>query len=108
MELPDNIDIYTLEAGIEGITHNLLEHMDACEVITENIAHVERNDCAHSHNPTEAWLMHLNIEHIGASMDNLREQVSQVQAIIDNNESDKDIITRMMDALNNMKEKDNE
>ena len=97
---PDPIDVGMIEFCIKGMTHNLLGHMDACE---EMEGHKE-----HSLSPTELYVLALNLDHIGRSMDNLREQMTMLQALVDNQATQKDIIFRMRQVLDDMKEKDND
>ena len=97
---PNPIDIGMIEFCIKGMASNMLGHMDACE---ELAGHRE-----HAMSPTELYLIALNLDHLGKSMDNLMTQMGVLQALIDDQANERDIIFRMHKALDDMKEKDND
>ena len=96
---PEHIDVPVVEFVLKGMASNMLGHMDACEELMEHKHH--------STSPTETYLIALNLDHMGKSMDNLMRQMGVLQALIDNQATERDIIFRMNQALTNMKEKDN-
>ena len=97
---PDPIDVGILEFCIKGMAGNLLGHMDACEELME---HRE-----HALTPTENYVLALNLDHVGKSMDNLREQMNVLQDLIDKQATHKDIIFRMNKVLDEIKERKND
>ena len=97
---PDPIDVHMVEFTLNGMASNLLGHMDACEELAGHKEHCETD--------TERYVLALNLDHIGKSMDNLREQMNVLQALIDNQATQKDIIFRMKKVLDEIKEKDND
>ena len=97
---PDHIDVPVVEFALKGMASNMLGHMDACE---ELAGHRE-----HAMSPTETYLIALNLDHLGKSMDNLMKQMGVLQALIDDQANQKDIIFRMHKVLDEMKERDND